>query len=104
MFTTLCGTENYVAPEVLAQEGPYDGRKSDIWSLGCILFTMIAGIYPFDDDDNHPKLIKSIMEVDYKMPEYFSEPLKDLIRSILVRDPNKRATLEQILEHRWMSK
>jgi serine/threonine protein kinase len=102
MFTTLCGTENYVAPEVLAQKYPYDGRKSDIWSLAIILYTMVAGIYPFDHEESHPKLIRQIMAVDYKMPAFFSQELQDLISSILVREPEKRPSLDDILEHPWM--
>ncbi len=101
-FTTVCGTFNYVAPEVLAQEAPYDGRKADIWSLGCILFTMIAGIYPFDIEDDVQALVQQVMDVKYEFPPFFAPKLKDLIKQILVRDPDSRITLEQIQNHPWM--
>ncbi|KAL0488749.1 hypothetical protein AKO1_015830 [Acrasis kona] len=103
MFNSLCGTENYVAPEVLEQEAEYDGIKSDVWSLGCILFTMASGLFAFDDE-SHPKLIKSIIDVDYKMPNHFSPLLKDLLSSVLVKDPNQRLSLDDILTHGWVVK
>jgi serine/threonine protein kinase len=99
LLQTVCGTPNYVAPEVLKEKG-YNGFSADVWSCGVILFVMLAGYLPFDDP-NMNALFNRIERGEYRMAKYFSPEAKDLISKLLVVDPAKRLTLEQIMEHGW---
>lgn len=99
LLQTVCGTPNYVAPEVLKEKG-YNGFSADIWSCGVILFVMLAGYLPFDDP-NMNALFNKIERGDYRMAKYFSPEAKDLIGKLLVVDPSKRLTLDQVIAHPW---
>lgn len=98
MFTTICGTPHYLAPEVLS--GSYDGKKADVWACGIILYVMLAGAHPFDDRTVNG-LFHKINNLQYIHPRYFSKDVSDLIHKILVVDPDKRATTDQIKNHPW---
>ena len=96
---TVCGTPNYIAPEIL------DGKTGhsyevDIWSLGVIIYTLIIGKPPFETRDVKTTY-KRIKMNAYSFPEtaIISEAAKNLISQILVTDPSKRPTLDQILTH-----
>ena len=96
---TVCGTPNYIAPEIL------DGKTGhsyevDIWSLGVIIYTLIIGKPPFETRDVKTTY-KRIKMNAYSFPEnaIISEAAKNLITQILVTDPAKRPTLDQILTH-----
>ena len=96
---TVCGTPNYIAPEIL------DGKTGhsyevDIWSLGVIIYTLIIGKPPFETRDVKTTY-KRIKMNSYSFPEtaIISEAAKNLITQILVTDPSKRPTLDQILTH-----
>lgn len=102
LLQTVCGTPNYVAPEVLKEVG-YNGIAADVWSAGVILFVMLSGYLPFDDP-NLDDLFKKIQKGDYRMCKTFSEPVKDLISKILVVDPKKRITLDVVMRHPWFQK
>jgi serine/threonine protein kinase len=102
LLQTVCGTPNYVAPEVLKEVG-YNGIYADVWSAGVILFVMLSGYLPFDDP-NLDDLFKKIQRGDYRMCKTFSEPVKDLISKILVVDPKKRITLDGVMKHPWFQK
>ena len=99
LLHTTCGTPNYVAPEVLNDEG-YDGRKADIWSMGVILYVLVVGTLPFDEI-SLPKLFEKIRNADFPMPSFLSPSLSSLISSILIADPKKRACISQIKTHHW---
>eukprot|EP00760_Papus_ankaliazontas_P023562 PhM_4_TR2067/c4_g1_i2/m.99909 len=99
LLTTVCGTPNYVAPEVLKEQG-YNGITADVWSCGVILFVMLAGYLPFDDP-NMNALFNKIERGDYRMAKHFSEPVRDLIGKMLIVDPQQRYTLEQVISHPW---
>lgn len=101
MLQTVCGTPNYVAPEVLKEQG-YDGRIADVWSCGVILFVMLAGYLPFDDE-NMNALFTKIERGEFRMARHFSDGAKDLISKILVTDPAKRITLREITQHSWFA-
>ena len=94
LLQTVCGTPNYVAPEVLKERG-YDGFKADAWSCGIVLFVMLAGYLPFDDP-NQNALFNKIERGDFRMSRNFTEGAKDLIV-----DPTKRLGLEQVMQHPW---
>jgi BR serine/threonine kinase len=93
---TSCGSPHYTAPEVIRGQ-PYSGKISDIWSAGVILFTMLSGRHPFDDPSLRSLLIK-IKKGEFEMPQ-FDDDIQDLIYKILVVDPEKRITIEDIKKH-----
>ena len=99
LLQTVCGTPNYVAPEVLKERG-YNGIIADLWSCGVVLFVMMAGYLPFDDP-NMTALCTKIERGEYRMARHFSESAKDLIGKMLTVDPMKRITLEGIMSHPW---
>jgi serine/threonine protein kinase len=99
MLMTTCGTPNYVAPEVLKEKG-YKGFTADVWSCGVILYVMLAGYLPFEDD-SMSGLFNKIEKGDFEMPDFFSSDVKQLIAKMLVVDPNKRLTIKEILENKW---
>eukprot|EP00756_Hemistasia_phaeocysticola_P013764 Hpha_TRINITY_DN15298_c0_g3::TRINITY_DN15298_c0_g3_i3::g.68265::m.68265 len=99
LLQTVCGTPNYVAPEVLKEKG-YNGITADIWSCGVILFVMLAGYLPFEDP-NMNALFNKIERGEYRMARHFTDPVKDIISRMLVVQPEKRATLDQVIQHPW---
>lgn len=100
LLETFCGSLAYSAPEVIMRQ-KYTGPETDIWSLGVILYTLLAGELPFDDDSEIVTQRK-IVNVDYEMPYYFSSYAQDLIANLLKRDPTERLTMDQIINHPWM--
>ena len=108
LMKTPCGSPCYAAPELVIFDKPYDSRKADIWSCGVILYAMLAGYLPWDDDPENPesgnivKLYNYITKHPLKFPEYISPVPRDLLRRILISDPKKRITLKNILLHEWL--
>ncbi|KAF0498698.1 Pkinase-domain-containing protein [Gigaspora margarita] len=101
LLETICGSTGYSAPEMLTGK-KYSGLEIDIWSLGVILYTLLCGSLPFDDDDENEMKLK-IMKGEYEMGEFLSDEAKDLIKSILQLEPKERPTLKQILQHAWFT-
>lgn len=101
LLKTPCGSPCYAPPEMIAGK-IYSGRISDIWSIGIILFVMICGYLPFDEENNYV-LYKRILEGKYEFPDCISESAKDLISKILNVDPNQRFSLDQIKQHSWFN-
>jgi polo-like kinase 1 len=101
-LTRVCGTPNYVAPEVLEPGEVGYSYEADIWSIGVIIYLFICGIAPFETR-NVGSTAKNILKVDYSFPEYveISEHAKDLINSILQKDPAKRPSIKEIKEHNF---
>lgn len=92
---TNMGAQYHTAPEIL-QEMPYK-ISSDIWSLGILLYLLCTFKYPFCGRDDG-ELFRKIMKGSYKpIPDTYSEPLQELISSLLTIDPEKRPTVDQIL-------
>jgi len=98
LLNTSCGSPHYASPEVI-HGGQYDGKKSDVWSIGVILFALITGSLPFDDD-HLPTLLQKVIKGVYFMPPWVPEDIADLISKLLVVDPNKRLPMSQIKYHR----
>ncbi|CAG9326269.1 CIPK3 [Blepharisma stoltei] len=98
MYST-CGTLNYLAPETFGNQG-YDGHLSDIWSCGVILYAMLAGTLPFEDD-SISRLIEKILSCNYEMPKNISISAQDLLRQILNPDPRTRISISKIKKHPW---
>jgi len=100
LLHTTCGTPNYVAPEVLESRG-YDGKSADVWSVGVILFVLLAGYLPFEEE-TMPALFSKIKRADFAYPMWFSPTSKALLSGILVPNPAARFTLTDVFNHPWM--
>jgi len=98
-FKTSCGSPNYAAPEVISGK-LYAGPEVDVWSMGVILYALLCGSLPFDDE-NIPNLFKKIKGGIYTLPGHIGEPTKDLIAKMLVVDPLQRITIAEIRQHAW---
>jgi len=97
LLGTPCGSPCYASPEMVSG-ARYDGYKIDIWSCGIILFAMLCGYLPFEGKEND-NLFHKILECKVNLPDYLSEEAKDMLLKILVKDPDKRYSIEQIKNH-----
>eukprot|EP01114_Cavostelium_apophysatum_P007077 TRINITY_DN1876_c0_g1_i3.p1 TRINITY_DN1876_c0_g1~~TRINITY_DN1876_c0_g1_i3.p1 ORF type:complete len:491 (-),score=180.47 TRINITY_DN1876_c0_g1_i3:220-1692(-) len=106
MMKTLCGTPQYLAPEIIfASQGIGKGSYSkavDLWSMGVILYILLAGFPPFGDN-SFEKIKKG--QYSFKDPRWkaVSDEAKDLITKLMTVDVDKRCTINGIFEHKWMS-
>eukprot|EP01017_Pseudomicrothorax_dubius_P045733 TRINITY_DN794_c0_g1_i1.p1 TRINITY_DN794_c0_g1~~TRINITY_DN794_c0_g1_i1.p1 ORF type:complete len:643 (-),score=160.85 TRINITY_DN794_c0_g1_i1:66-1994(-) len=100
---TICGTPNYIAPEILEGKNGHS-YEVDIWSLGVILYALLIGKPPFETPDVKTTY-KKIRMNSYSFPEHvpISDAAKSLIQKILVLDPTQRPTLDEILEHPFLN-
>uniref|UniRef100_A0A672SVY7 non-specific serine/threonine protein kinase n=1 Tax=Sinocyclocheilus grahami TaxID=75366 RepID=A0A672SVY7_SINGR len=98
---TFCGSPPYAAPE-LFQGKKYDGPEVDVWSLGVILYTLVSGSLPFDGQ-NLKELRERVLRGKYRIPFYMSTDCENLLKKLLVLNPGKRGSLEQIMKDRWMN-
>ena len=92
---TLCGTPNYIAPEVLGKKG--HSYEVDVWSLGCILYTLLVGKPPFETQtlkDTYNRIKKN----EYHIPSRVGPLAKNLIQKLLQHEPNRRPSVAQILQ------
>ena len=102
LLHTTCGTPAYVAPEVILKKG-YDGAKTDIWSCGVILYVLLAGFLPFQDD-NLVAMYKKIYKGDFKCPPWFSPEARRLITKLLDPNSSTRITISKIMDSSWFKK
>jgi len=113
-LNTVCGTPDYIAPEVCAlldlkkvpkEKRPCYGTGCDIWSAGVIVYILLGGYPPFFDD-NRNRLFKKIKAGIFEFHDQYwsevSEDAKNLIRKMLTVDPKKRPSAKQLLEHPWI--
>ncbi len=98
-LSTPCGSPCYAAPEMVTGK-KYYGDTVDIWSSGIVLYSMVCGYLPFEDD-NQSVLFHKIAKGLFSMPSFLSNSCKDLIRNILITNPNKRYGFEEIKNHPW---
>ncbi|CAM1314792.1 SIK2 (predicted) [Pycnogonum litorale] len=99
-LSTWCGSPPYAAPEVF--EGKkYTGPEIDIWSLGVVLYVLVCGALPFDGS-SLPMIRDRVLSGRFRIPYFMSSECENLIRKMLVLDPNKRFTISKIKQHKWM--
>ena len=96
---TSCGSPNYAAPEVISGH-LYAGPEVDVWSCGVILYALLCGSLPFDDE-SIPNLFKKIKSGMYSLPSHLSQLARNLIPRMLEVDPMKRITIPEIRLHPW---
>jgi Ca2+-binding EF-hand superfamily protein len=99
------GTLSFVAPEVLIRQ-PYN-KQIDIWSLGVILYYMLSGTLPFDDENDNEEVIAKMTvftEVEFPPKNWSkkSEDVIDLIKKCLIKNPEERIKINEYLEHKWI--
>lgn len=99
---TSCGSPNYAAPEVISGK-LYAGPEVDVWSCGVILYVLLVGRLPFDDE-YIPALFKKIAQGNYHIPSYLSSGAVRLIRKMLVVNPVHRITVQEIRQDPWFLK
>ncbi|XP_056017238.1 5'-AMP-activated protein kinase catalytic subunit alpha-2-like isoform X10 [Ostrea edulis] len=99
---TSCGSPNYAAPEVISGK-LYAGPEVDIWSCGVILYALLCGTLPFDDE-HVPTLFRKIKSGIFAVPDYLNKEVVSLLCLMLQVDPLKRASITQIREHDWFQK
>ena len=101
---TVCGTPNYIAPEILENKHSGHSYEVDYWAIGVIVYTLLIGKPPFETEDVK-ETYKKITADNYEFPSnvYISEEAKTFIKEILVIDPNKRLTPDKMMQHPFMT-
>ncbi|KDQ07769.1 hypothetical protein BOTBODRAFT_119569, partial [Botryobasidium botryosum FD-172 SS1] len=97
MLETSCGSPHYASPEIVAGK-LYYGPASDIWSCGVVLFALLTGRLPFDNE-NLRVLLQRVRAGRYEIPTHVPESAKDLIRKMLVVNPKERISMTDIIAH-----
>ncbi|KAI9469852.1 MAG: kinase-like domain-containing protein [Benjaminiella poitrasii] len=102
LLSTSCGSPHYASPEIVKGK-KYDGKATDVWSCGVILYAMMTGHLPFDDE-HMGRLLAKIKTGRYRpLPDYLSSDAKDLIKRMLAVNPTKRMMMTDILYHPWLT-
>jgi serine/threonine protein kinase len=101
LLETACGSPNYCAPEVLSGE-LYDGARSDCWSLGVILYAMLTGGLPFDDD-NFSRLVAKVRSGIFFIPDEVHPDAAAIVRALLVVNPYARMSLDDVSRTPWFN-
>jgi len=101
LLKTSCGSPNYAAPEVISGK-LYAGTEVDVWSCGVILYALLCGSLPFDDE-NIPNLFRKIKNGLFNLPNHLSPHSRDLISKMLIVDPLKRITIPEVRQHLWFA-
>ena len=101
MITKNCGSFLYASPECLSTK-KYNGMATDMWSLGVTLFTLLNGSVPWIGKDEEA-VINQIFNEDIKLPVFVSKSCADFIKRLMEKDWTKRMTLEEALNHPWLT-
>ncbi|CAM1310260.1 PRKAA1 (predicted) [Pycnogonum litorale] len=99
---TSCGSPNYAAPEVISGK-LYAGPEVDVWSCGIILYALLCGTLPFDDE-HVPTLFRKIKSGMFPIPDYLNKSVVNLLSHMLQVDPIKRASISDVKNHEWFKK
>ncbi|KAJ3183142.1 hypothetical protein HDU87_007565 [Geranomyces variabilis] len=100
LLDTYCGSVAYAAPEMILGK-QYSGPQADVWSLGVILYTLLCGYLPFDDD-NEATLRQKILDLEYELPDFLVPETKDLIQQMLKLKGSERISIQGVLAHSWL--
>uniref|UniRef100_F7ARN3 Maternal embryonic leucine zipper kinase n=1 Tax=Ciona intestinalis TaxID=7719 RepID=F7ARN3_CIOIN len=98
---TCCGSPAYAAPELIAGKS-YMGSEADLWSMGVLLYALLNGFLPFDDD-NIGMLYRKIKAGKYDTPDWLSPDSLILLKQLLQVDPKRRITVDKLLNHSWIT-
>ena len=101
-LNTFCGSLYFAAPELLNAR-VYTGPEVDVWSFGVVLYVLVCGKVPFDDQ-NMPALHAKIKRGQVEYPVWLSPECKQLLSRMLVTNPQQRASLQEVMTHPWMMK
>ncbi|XP_026279659.1 serine/threonine-protein kinase SIK3 isoform X2 [Frankliniella occidentalis] len=101
MMSTWCGSPPYAAPE-LFEGREYNGPKADVWSLGVVLYVLVCGTLPFDGATLQA-LRENVISGMFRIPFFMSMDCENLIKHMLVVEPEKRYSIKQIFRHKWMT-
>ncbi|KAG1676687.1 Serine/threonine-protein kinase BRSK2 [Nymphon striatum] len=100
MLETSCGSPHYACPEVIKGE-KYDGRRADVWSCGVILYALLVGALPFDDD-NLRQLLEKVKRGVFHIPHFVPPDCQNLLQGMIEVGPEKRLGLHEISRHSWV--
>nr|CAG4716733.1 unnamed protein product [Naegleria fowleri] len=98
---TLCGTLDYLPPEMIEKKA--HNATVDLWCIGVLCYEFLTGNPPFYANDDKSTM-RNIVAVRYTFPDYISEEAKDLVKKLLVKEPSERITLDQVLQHPFITK
>lgn len=101
LLQTSCGSPHYASPEVVSGT-KYNGMMADIWSCGVILYALLSGKLPFDDE-SIGKLLAKVKRGVFSMPAFLPKEAQDLITKMITVDVTKRITMQGIKEHAWFN-
>lgn len=101
LVNTPCGSPCYASPECISGK-PYNGRTTDVWSVGVILYAMLTGQLPWTKR-NQTQLFAQIKRGEYQIPTFLSEDCRNFITGLMTVDINKRLTIEDALKHSWLA-
>lgn len=101
MLETSCGSPHYACPEVIRGE-KYDGRRADVWSCGVILYALLVGALPFDDD-NLRQLLEKVKRGVFHIPHFVPPECQELLRGMIEVNTEKRMTLAEVTRHPWVT-
>jgi serine/threonine protein kinase len=101
LLMTHCGSPCYCSPECLYKQ-QYDGRKSDVWSLGVLLYSLVTGQLPWNVT-NVSFMLRQIAKGLFVVPSFVTASCKDLITSLINPNPDLRLTIDKILDHPWLN-
>lgn len=102
LLKTYCGSLYFAAPELLSAK-PYIGPEVDVWSFGVVLYVLVCGKVPFDDQ-SVSVLHEKIKKANVEYPSFLSKECVSLLSRMLHVDPTKRATLFEVMNHPWINK
>ncbi|PRP81323.1 hypothetical protein PROFUN_04558 [Planoprotostelium fungivorum] len=102
LLKTPCGSPNYAAPELLLRQ-PYDGPKTDVWSLGVLLYSLVSGRIPWEGRQTKEQLNHAVRG-EWSPLDNVSSDLQDLISLCLVVEPDSRATMDEVMAHTWLKR
>eukprot|EP01095_Lingulamoeba_sp_RSL-Kostka_P008542 TRINITY_DN287_c0_g1_i1.p1 TRINITY_DN287_c0_g1~~TRINITY_DN287_c0_g1_i1.p1 ORF type:complete len:304 (-),score=86.65 TRINITY_DN287_c0_g1_i1:316-1227(-) len=104
LLRNFAGSIHYASPELITHQ-PYNGKSTDMYSVGVLLYAILVGRFPFDepeDSQNSESIFEMILDGQYEIPFYISEEARHLISHLISDNPETRLTVDQILEHPFL--